>query len=50
MTDFGNLSWHLYVVLAYVATGVGLASYAFLQFRIFKETVESLKKEGFIDE
>ena len=50
MTDFGNMSWHLYVILAYAASGIGFAVYALVQVKVRKETIESLKNEGFIDD
>lgn len=45
--DFGNPDWLLFVFLAYGAVAVGLGGYAFFCFRNRRQSLKSLKDEGF---
>lgn len=45
-----NLDWHIFVYLSYFIVGISLISYSFYAYFIRKKSIESLSREGFLDQ
>lgn len=45
-----NLDWHIFVYLSYFIVGISLISYSVYSYFIRKKSIESLSREGFLDQ
>lgn len=45
-----NLDWHIFVYLSYFIVGISLISYSVYAYFIRKKSIESLSREGFLDQ
>jgi heme exporter protein D len=49
-TDFGNISWVVYVTAAYVLVGLSLIGFLLVSLKERDKALQSLKDEGFLAE
>ena len=47
---FGNLNWQIFVYLSYSIVGISLLSYTAYAYFVRKKSIESLAREGFLEE